>query len=63
MIAPEKIVAVTTAWGFEKPDTQVMKDATRQKLLAMGISIVTGTHAFGGVGRSVRKKACHLSGR
>jgi len=55
-IDPAKIVAVTTAWGLEKPDTQAMKDATRRKLLEMGCQVVTGTHAFGGVGRSVRKK-------
>jgi hypothetical protein len=56
IIPPAKIVTVTTAAGFEKPNTQAMKDTTRQKLISLGISVLTCTHAFGGVGRSVRKK-------
>jgi len=56
MIDPTKIVAVTTAYGFDKPKVQVMKDGVRDKLLEKGMRIVTGTHALGGVGRSVRKK-------
>ena len=56
MIDAAGIIAVTTAYGLEKPNVQAMKDATRSKLLAMGMQVVTGTHAFGGVGRSVRKK-------
>jgi len=56
MIDPTKIVAVTTAYGFDKPNAQVMKESVRDKLLEKGMRIVTGTHALGGVGRSVRKK-------
>ncbi|PKN10440.1 MAG: hypothetical protein CVU72_01165 [Deltaproteobacteria bacterium HGW-Deltaproteobacteria-7] len=56
VLEPARIIAVTTAYGFEKPDAQAMKDAMRSKLLAMGMQVVTGTHALGGVGRSVRKK-------
>lgn len=50
------IIAVTTAYGLENPNVQAMKETTRNKLLAMGMQVVTGTHALGGVGRSVRKK-------
>lgn len=56
LIDPEKIIVVRTAFGFEKPDTQVMNASTLQKLSKMGMSVVTATHALGGVGRSVRKK-------
>jgi uncharacterized protein len=56
MIDPSKIVAVTTAYGFDKPNAQVMKESVRDKLLERGMRVVTGTHALGGVGRSVRKK-------
>jgi len=56
IIDPGKIVAVTTAYGFEKPNAQAMKEATLKELSDMGMQVVTGTHAFGGVGRSVRKK-------
>lgn len=56
IIDPAKIVAVSTAYGFEKPNAQFMKEAMRKKLLAMGMQVVTATHVFGGVGRSVRKK-------
>jgi len=55
-IDPAGIVAVTTAWGSEKPNMQAMKDAIRRQLLEMGCQVVTATHVFGGVGRSVRKK-------
>ena len=56
IIDPTKIVAVTTVYGFKKPNAQLMKEATRSRLLAMGMQVVTAAHAFGGVGRSVRRK-------
>lgn len=56
MIDPEKIVAVTTVYGFKKPNTQLMKEATRRRLLDMGMQVITAAHVFGGVGRSVRRK-------
>ncbi len=55
-IDPAKIVVVTGAWGAEKPNGQAMKDETRRKLVEEGCRLVTATHVFGGVGRSVRKK-------
>lgn len=51
-----KIVTVTTATGSLKPNVQLMKDATRQKLSSMGIQVLTCTHSFSGVGRGVRNK-------
>jgi hypothetical protein len=56
MIDPAKIVAVTTVYGFKKPNTQLMQEATRRRMVAMGMQMVTAAHAFGGVGRSVRRK-------
>jgi hypothetical protein len=56
MIDPAKIVAVTTVYGFKKPNEQLMKESTCRRLMAMGIQVVTAAHAFGGVGRSVRRK-------
>ena len=56
MIDPAKIIAVTTVYGFKKPNEQLMKESTLRRLLAMGMQVVTAAHAFGGVGRSVRRK-------
>ena len=56
VIPPAKIVVITHHTGFEKPDVQTLNEKTRNELSAMGIPIFTGIHAFGGVGRSVRKK-------
>lgn len=56
MIAPSRIVAVTPAWGAQKPNTQAVTEAMRRRLLDMGVRVVTGTHALGGVGRAVRRK-------
>ncbi|MFO7568440.1 MAG: pyruvate kinase alpha/beta domain-containing protein [Smithellaceae bacterium] len=56
LIDPAKIVVVRTAYGFEKADAQAMKASVLHKLASMGMAMVTGTHALGGVGRSVRKK-------
>jgi uncharacterized protein len=56
IIPPAKVIVVTTAAGYGKPNAQAMKDTIRQKLMALGMPVLTCTHAFGGVGRSVRKK-------
>ncbi len=56
IIPPAKIVTVTTAAGFGKQNSQAMKDTIRRKLMSLGMPVLTCTHAFGGVGRSVRKK-------
>jgi hypothetical protein len=50
------LVVVTHSTGFLKPDFQEMKPALRRKIEALGAKILTCQHAFGGVGRAVRKK-------
>lgn len=50
------LVIVTHSTGFAKPDYQQMKPENRQKLETSGAKILTCQHAFGGVGRAVRKK-------
>ena len=51
-----RVIAVTHVAGFERPDTQEMKTAARNRLESAGIRVFTGQHAFGGVGRAVRNK-------
>jgi hypothetical protein len=53
---PRSIVAVTHSTGFSKPNLQELKPENRAKLEAAGARILTCQHAFGGVGRAVRKK-------
>jgi uncharacterized protein len=56
IIPAQKIIVVTTHNGFDKPNAQTLTEQARQKLTAAGIPVLTCTHAFGGIGRSVRKK-------
>lgn len=51
-----KIIAVTHYTGFEKPNVQELGGANRRKLESLGVSILTCQHAFGGVGRGIRKR-------
>ncbi len=51
-----KIVAVTHYAGFEKPNLQELSAANRRKLESLGVSVLTCQHAFGGVGRGIRRK-------
>jgi uncharacterized protein len=51
-----KIVAVTHVAGFAAPNTQELSDENRRALEEKGITVFTGQHAFGGVGRAVRNK-------
>lgn len=51
-----KIIAVTHAMGFIKPDFQELSLESRHKLESLGVKVLTCQHAFGGVGRAVRKK-------
>ncbi len=50
------IIAVTHSAGFREPFTLNHDAALIEKIKAAGGKIVTTTHAFGGVGRAVRKK-------
>lgn len=54
--AGRNLVVVTHSTGFTGPDVQELQPVCRKKLEAAGIRILTGQHAFGGVGRAVRKR-------
>ena len=47
---------VTHSTGFTGPDAQELTDENRERILKAGGQILTTTHAFGGLGRSVRRK-------
>jgi hypothetical protein len=50
------VVVVTHSTGYAGPGSQQMPAATRAGIESKGARVLTTTHAFGGVGRSVRKK-------
>jgi hypothetical protein len=51
-----RIIAVTHYTGFEKPNHQELTAASRRQLESRGVVILTCQHAFGGVGRGIRRK-------
>jgi hypothetical protein len=51
-----KIIAVTHVTGFAGPNIQELSDENRLAMIKKGITVFTGQHAFGGVGRAVRNK-------
>jgi hypothetical protein len=51
-----RVVVVTHSTGFTGPDTQELTADNRERILNAGGQILTTTHAFGGLGRSVRRK-------
>jgi hypothetical protein len=50
------VVVVTHSTGFKEPNYQELTDENRVAIEAAGGKILTCQHAFGGVGRAVRKK-------
>ncbi len=50
------IVALTHVTGFQEPDHQELDSEIRKELESKGVTVFTGQHAFGGVGRAVRNK-------
>jgi len=50
------LVVVTHSTGFAEPDGQELRPDIRKQLEAAGARVLTCQHAFGGVGRAVRKK-------
>jgi hypothetical protein len=50
------VVVVTHSHGFRERDKAELLPELREKIVAAGGRILTTTHAFGGVGRAVRKK-------
>jgi len=51
-----RVVVVTHATGFPTPDVQELTQQNRAEILEKGGMILTATHAFGGVGRAVRRR-------
>ena len=52
----KNLVIATHSTGFVKPDYQELLPEYRKKMEEAGAKILTCQHAFGGVGRAVRKK-------
>ncbi|HID64105.1 MAG TPA: hypothetical protein EYP49_15410 [Anaerolineae bacterium] len=50
------VVVVTHSTGFSEPNYQELAEENRRAIEAAGARILTGQHAFGGVGRAVRRK-------
>ncbi len=53
---PERLIVVSHSTGFLEPDTQELRPEYRTVIERAGVPILTTTHAFGGVGRAVRRK-------
>jgi hypothetical protein len=51
-----EVVVVTHSTGFKAPDRQELSEANRRAIEAAGAQLLTCQHAFGGVGRAVRRK-------
>ena len=50
------VVVVTHSTGFKGPDIQELTAENRERILKAGGKILTTTHAFGGLGRAIRRK-------
>jgi hypothetical protein len=50
-----RVIIVTHTAGFLAPGTQELTKENRQKIEKLGGKIYTGTHAFGGIARAVRR--------
>jgi len=50
------LIVITHSTGFREPNTQELTPQNRAAIEATGATILTCQHAFGGVGRAVRKK-------
>ncbi len=51
-----EIIVITHHTGFVEPNYNELDDETRKKLEEAGAKILTTTHAFAGIGRSLRKR-------
>lgn len=51
-----RVVVVTHATGFPTPNVQELTQPNRVKIVKNGGMILTATHAFGGLGRAVRRR-------
>jgi hypothetical protein len=56
MFKGKKVMVVTHSTGFSKPGVQEADASLIEKSKKAGAEILTATHAFGGVGRAIRRK-------
>ena len=50
------LIFVTHSTGFTGPDVQELTEENRLQIIEAGANLLTCQHAFGGIGRAVRKK-------
>jgi hypothetical protein len=50
------VIVVTHSTGFRESNVQELTKSNQEKILANGAKILTTTHAFGGVGRAIKRK-------
>ncbi len=51
-----RVVVVTHSTGFSSPGVQESDQSLLRQIMKLNASVLTTTHAFGGVGRAVRRK-------
>ena len=51
-----RVVVVTHTAGFPAPDVQELTPLNKAEILENGGIVLTATHAFGGIGRAIRRK-------
>ena len=56
MFSGYNVVVVTHSTGFGGQDVQELTPENRERILNAGGKILTTTHAFGGLGRAIRRK-------
>lgn len=56
MFPGHNVVAITHVTGFRGPNDQELTAENRAAIEAAGGTVLTSTHAFGGIGRAVRKR-------
>ena len=55
MLKGYNLVIVTHHFGFREPNSIELTEENRKRILANGGKILTTTHAFGGIGRALRR--------
>ena len=56
LLKGREVVVVSHSTGFNEPGKQELEDGYRKEIEDHGAKILTTTHAFGGVGRAVRRR-------
>ncbi len=56
LLVGRNLVVVTHSTGFSKPGVQQIDPLLLEQIEKLGATVLTATHAFGGVGRAVRRK-------